>query len=136
MPDNSDSPFGEIHADIERVIDINSAKVFNIKADILHRDSILFKNEKTVIEVSSPVPVHNDENEVIGSASLCIEKDSVVADIYLDPATPERLSLETGSQKLWPHVGYRYTGDNSVRITSVLLMPHAPLDTSVMPLNA
>src|SRR6266436_10098093 len=99
MINKIDIPFGDLKIDIERVIDVDSGKIFQIKADVLHRTSSLFLNKQTVIEYESQVPVHNDSNGIIGFAALSQEKDAIVAEIYLDSATPERLSLETDGLK-------------------------------------
>ena len=137
MINKIDIPFGDLKIDIERVIDVDSGKIFQIKADVLHRTSSLFLNKQTVIEYESQVPVHNDSNGIIGFAALSQEKDAIVAEIYLDSATPERLSLETDGLKFWPHINIHPSFyPDTIRIASLCLLSKPTDDSTIQAINA
>lgn len=134
MSEKIDSPFGEAIIEIEKVLDLSSVTIFNVACDILHRTSPLFLNDETQIIVSPVVIVYNEDDEEIGSASLNIVGESVVANIYLDPATPERLTIETKSGDIYPHVQSLRNALNCVWIKGIILSSSAPSDPTIQPL--
>ncbi len=140
-----DKPFGKTTVEIEKVIDSNSTKTFNVKSDLFYLDDdrgytrvVSFKGTK--LKIPNPLPVRNNSQEVIGAGALEVQNNVVVADIFLDYFTPERLTLETDSQKLWPHlVGYYTVIAHENRTIAVLfyvqaidLMPHPTNDDRVL----
>ncbi len=155
-----DDPFGKATVDIEKVIDGNSTKILNLKADIFYLDDerglqrvISFRNtaiklwRSATVPVTSlkigrseTIPVKNDSGKVIGAASIEIQDKIVVrADIFLDYFTPERLTIETEGQKLWPHlVGWYTTVPFESRevavafhVSSIDLLPHPTNDDRI-----
>jgi len=72
---------------------------------------------------SGPVPIFNDENKIIGFATIVNEVGAVVAECAIDPSTPERLDLETGSRSYWLDGALEYRGfvntDNGFQPTIV-----------------
>jgi hypothetical protein len=106
---NEIEPIENIPAPVERVIDQDSAKVFQVKSDVFFLDDAqhvtrgyFFTNCETVFK--NPVPVKNDSSTLIGFASLSILNNIVSADICLDYSTPERLNIQVGSIPLFPHL--------------------------------
>ncbi len=127
---DTDTPFDNINTEIEKVLDLDSAHTFNITADVLHRTSDLFLDDNTQIIVSRQVSIWNDDNDLIGSAHLTIEGEAVVADIFLDPATPERFNIETKSVEIYPHV-VASTIDNIVWIRALVLSSLRNIDRTI-----
>ncbi len=65
------------------------------------------------VEVDSPVPVikegtYRDPSltDILGSANVWVEGDRVYADIFLDYASPERLTIQTGGKLVPALSGY------------------------------
>lgn len=54
------------------------------------------------IAYENPVPVKDDTGKLIGFADLSVDSNAVEAKFFLDYHTPERLSIETSSEKLYP----------------------------------
>lgn len=69
------------------------------------------------IQPATPVPVLGHYGGVIGHASLRSEGERLVADINLRWDCPERLSIETGSPRLYAEPVY--TGDWGSRVLTV-----------------
>lgn len=54
------------------------------------------------VAFENPVPVKDDAGKLIGFADLSVVGKAVEAQCFLDYHTPERLSIETSSEKLYP----------------------------------
>lgn len=57
---------------------------------------------------SGPVPIFSTAGKIIGFATISNEMGAVVADCAIDPSTPERLDLETGSRSYWLDAALEY----------------------------
>lgn len=95
-----------------KIIDQESAKIFNVKADVFYLDKLF---EDCLVILENPVPVNNDEGKVIGSAALDVVNKTIIADIFLDYSTPERFDIETGAVKWYPDLGGYVTGDPKLK---------------------
>lgn len=87
-------------------LDLESVKLFNIKTDLHyldnvneHRRRLLF--EKAIPIFDNPISVVDDSNKIIGAAMVEVVGKTVVADIFIDNATPERFDIEEKTRKLW-----------------------------------
>lgn len=100
-------PIEEIVPTIEKVIDQESAKLFERTADVFFLDDLSEIERKILydeceVEFNNPIPVKNDTGHLIGSANLEIQNRIVSASIFLDYSTPERFQLELTSIPMFP----------------------------------
>ena len=73
---------------IERMVDLNEARVFRIRGEIAISSPVVAGYWR------NPIPVYNDADEVIGYASVMEEMWHLLADAVIIYSTPERLSLQ------------------------------------------
>lgn len=128
------------HIEYDRIIDGDEVKTFHRKATMMVLDDKVSGDrfEGCEIEVENPVPVKVDD-KVIGYATIYVEGKDLVADFFLDYHTPERLSIETKSEALYPYPTMLTAMDNSegvwrtcaATIVEVLLIPRKPYDTRI-----
>jgi hypothetical protein len=59
----------------------------------------------------NPVPIYNDSDKLIGFASVSDELKSGLIQAAIDPATPERLDLETNAKPYWLSYYFEYRGN-------------------------
>lgn len=78
--------------------------VFERTGTILYLDDVSEGNLYAGAEVAfeNPVPVYDDSDKMIGFADLSVSGKAVDAHCFLDYHTPERLSIETASEKIYP----------------------------------
>lgn len=69
---------------IERMVDLNEARVFRIRGVVNH----------VLADFRNPVPVLNTACQTIGYAALSLENDEIVAEAVICYSTPERLYLQ------------------------------------------
>lgn len=86
----------------EKTVSLDAARVFRAHT------CVGLVSDDASVSWPSPVKVIGDDGRRLGWASLSYEKGEIHAHICIDYQTPERLSAETGSQRLYPRmVGYR-----------------------------
>lgn len=130
-----------------KVIDQDSAKLFNIKSDVFYLDdeNVLagkIRFDGCEIVVKNPVFIINDEDQVIGSATLDVVDKIVTADLFIDYSSPERFDIETGARKWYPFLDGYYsvsTESHYMRATkyfvrALRLYRHETVDVRVKPL--
>lgn len=84
---------------VERVV-TGDTKTLQLKTVLSYLDGVGYDFSEAVLELpEGPVPVYSEaDRRVIGSASVAIEGNRLVADLFIDYATPERLSIENGEK--------------------------------------
>ena len=85
--------------------------------DKIYKDIKIFRFNKDLVvqkglegRASGPVPIFDDTGKIIGFATITNEAGVVVANCAIDPGTPERLDLETGSRSYWLDAALEYRG--------------------------
>lgn len=86
---------------IERVVDNSTAKTFPVKAVLAILDSPHLTFNFMELNVDNPVPVYSADRKILGYASVFVEGNKLLAEGSIDYASPERLSIETNSEKLY-----------------------------------
>lgn len=84
----------------------------------------------------NPVPVFNDDHKLIGFADVQPGSALIVADVAIDPSTPERFDLETSGRKYWMDAIIEYRGmasSHSGREPTVLHVKALILTTEPVP---
>jgi hypothetical protein len=81
----------------EKTLDLSGVKLFRARTILSEHCS------PWAVLVVNPIPVLNDENTLLGWASVTTEGYRCFADLALNYATPERLSIETKAQQLFAH---------------------------------
>lgn len=56
------------------------------------------------VAFENPVPVYDDNRKLIGCADLSVEGRAVEAKCFLNYHTPERLSIQSASEKIYPSI--------------------------------
>ncbi len=85
---------------------LEESPVFTCSGTVLYLDDEnrsngdLYAGAEVAFE--NPVPVKDDSGKLIGFADLTVVGKVVEAQCFLDYHTPERLSIETSSEKLYP----------------------------------
>lgn len=82
------------HADI---------KVFRFKHEVYAQEHLEGRSE-------GPVPIFSDAGKIIGFATVVSDAGVIIAECAIDPSTPERLDLETGSRKYWLDAALEFRG--------------------------
>lgn len=112
----------------EKPESVAEIKTFNKKVDLLFLDNeLVYLNnqllEKARISVTNPVPLISEDKN-IGAATVYLENNVVVADIFMVYDCPERLDIENGV-KYYPYIhGYYETIDahnNKLKVVKVLI---------------
>lgn len=57
---------------------------------------------------AGPVPIFDQGGKMIGFATIKTESGAVVAECAIDPATPERLDIETNARNYWMDAALEY----------------------------
>lgn len=93
-PEDENMDLGD---DVGRTLDIHDIE-FEYLDGVPDPDGAVL-DENTKLECINPVWVYDEDiKKQIGSASLSCTKKALVADLFLDYHTPERLSLESGEK--------------------------------------
>ena len=82
-------------------------RVFRFRADLMIRPGLEGR-------CAVPTPIYNDDDRLIGFASVINEAGAIVAECAIDPSTPERLDLETGARKYYMDAALQYRGFVSI----------------------
>lgn len=72
-------------------------RVFRFRAPLIKRGDI----HQIEFRADGPVPVYNDNQKLIGFATVVDQRGFGLANCAIDPANPERLDLETNSRTYW-----------------------------------
>jgi hypothetical protein len=108
--DKDNEPIGELDdsAPIDRVLNLDEARLFRRKTVLAYIDGPIYDFGPTDITVGSPLPVEDDNGKIIGFGSVDIEKTltghRLIAEIAIDYNCEERLLVETGSEKRYARV--------------------------------
>jgi hypothetical protein len=87
---------------VERVIDQATVKPFCIHATLARLNAGSFRLFRAVLTCDNPVPVYDSSYVTkIGFATAFLEEGQLVADIFIDYATPDRLNIQAGTVKLY-----------------------------------
>jgi len=132
----------------EKIITDEDAKPFEAQSTVFIFDNIkqaeLCGDYSTcVVGFVNPVQVRNADNKLLGCANLELQGTNLVASFLLDPSTPERLDIETGSVKLYPFVNAQVNSiyeDHTTKFTKMLvegltLTPNKTLDDRIGAVN-
>lgn len=87
--------------EIDRVFTDSDARLLRVKADLVSLSPTWYDPANTRIQVESPLPVRSEDGRLLGYASATVEGHRLVADIAIDYATPERLTIQNGSPPLY-----------------------------------
>lgn len=130
-------------SDLEVVV-VENPPVFQLKGEIMLLDdgNIPANGDRTKCKVSfeNPVSVFSDDGRLLGAARLYQEGKALMAEMFLDYATPERLDIENGVKYyLWNNGHDTVTGAKignhlvilSSNIQSLMLQKHAPNDKRI-----
>lgn len=114
-----EEPIGELTGPEETAYDDSNVRTFDRMGALV---AILDENDKqdgmdfvgVEVDFANPIPVLKEgtfnaamrTTDVIGSSNVWIEGDRVYADIFLDYASPERLSIEAGIKLVPALSGY------------------------------
>ncbi|SRR5216683_1185390 len=123
---------------VDRVIDESDGKTYHIMTDVYFFDNLDYP--KVLLNYENPIKVFS-EGKLIGWANVNLGHDRLVADIFIDYATPERLDLENHSFALYPHLMYVFhdtvVEDGSIwkmNIYNIILSLHPTEDKRIIPL--
>lgn len=89
-------------SEIDAVYLADEIKLFRLRGELFDMGSPFHDWSETKMQTAYPVPVRNDEYEIIGSAAVYADGTSLVADIVIDYQCPERLDIQTG-RKLYAY---------------------------------
>jgi hypothetical protein len=102
---------GHILLPTGRELDLSKVQTYKVRVLLLD-----FNNLPDHIQpglnyvVNNPVPVlgyqSNDRDREIGSATVIIEKDRILADLFIQMDCPERLDIEQKQFRLWPNTWF------------------------------
>lgn len=81
-------------------------RVFRFRAPLLKRGDIRDIEFRT----DGPVPIYNDQDKIIGFATVTDHKAFGMANCAIDPANPERLDLEIKAKLYWLDALLEYRG--------------------------
>lgn len=81
----------------EKVVPLQNARVFRISGDLAPKG-------KTSLSFLSPIEVLGSDGELLGWASVHETKNALTALMVVCYATPERLSIETGSDRFYARI--------------------------------
>lgn len=134
-----DEPIGTLEGPsaIDRVIDETTAKTFNITAVLAELDNAV------KVQFENPVPVKNEDGKLIGFATLHRSGHRVLGELFIDYATPERLTIETKAEKLYGRAAgtvsvFLVGGSDTFSISHVLVtssnegFPRPPLGEPIL----
>lgn len=101
----------------ESVVELDGIKTYSTPAVIadLRNSHLNFRSGR--VSFDNPIPVKSDDGRTIGYASVEERDGKLVGLLSIDYATPERLSLETRSERLFAwavgqiRYGYRWRED-------------------------
>ena len=102
---------------IEKVVNEEDVKLFRLRGGLnLVPLLSVFKGANFLFE--SPLPVKNEDHDIIGSACAVIEDLVLTFSITIDYHCPERLSIQTGGQHyIAPNMMHICQGDTGIAIT-------------------
>lgn len=91
----------------DRIFTDEDAKTFtkNVEVFIFDTHNVV-DYTGCLVTYDSTVPLKNDDGKIIGSAVLSMDHNILVADMFIDYSTPERLNIETGSIPVYPHLEF------------------------------
>lgn len=87
--------------EIDRVFTDSDARLLRVKAHLVDLYSTWYVPNNTRLQVENPLPVRSEDGRLLGYASAVVEGHRLVADIAIDYATPERLTIQNGSPPLY-----------------------------------
>lgn len=86
---------------IDRVILGDETKTFSVSGILAYLDSPYVDYRNAVFKMRDMVPVEDSSGKIIGFANIERKGFLLVANATIDYSTPERLSIETKSQRLY-----------------------------------
>lgn len=116
--------------DVDRVIDGGSAKTVHGWGVVGSLDGIKEFLDGRLFTAKTSLPVFGSDKEtLIGFGSLRVESGLVFADLNIMHDTPERMLIESGSQRLFPDVVFTsVVGSQLLNAVSIVLVSSQPPD--------
>ncbi len=107
---STEEEIGELSDPEEKVFDETSARTFDRMGALVaildesdRQDGMEFNGVE--VDFANPIPVMREgtyvnpkSGDILGSANVWVEGDKVYADVFLDYASPERLTIEAGGK--------------------------------------
>lgn len=87
--------------EIDRVFTDSDARLLRVKTVLVDLSPAWYDPVNTRLQLESPIPVRSEDGRLLGYASAVVEGHRLVADIAIDYATPERLTIQNGSPPLY-----------------------------------
>lgn len=105
---------------IEKVLDLQEVSTFSVRGILAYGDTVGGDYPLTVL---NPVPVFSASGLPIGHASVFTDGRRLVADFFIDRASPERLDIEMQLRQWFPDATVLVPVDDkaAARIISITL---------------
>lgn len=87
--------------EIDRVFTDSEVRLLRIRATLLELSPTWYDPHNTRIQLENPLPIRSEDGRLLGYASVSMEGSRLVADMSIDYATPERLTIQNGSPPLY-----------------------------------
>jgi hypothetical protein len=115
-------PLPEVEA--ERVIDASNAKTFALEDQLVAS----FDVPGWAFQELAAIPVYNSANKQIGAATTYLVGTRVVADIFIDYNTPERLDIEARNRPMYVSAEFHHEDS-----TKTACVPHLYIMSTALP---
>lgn len=146
----NDKPFSQDPLPViipDKVVEQENIKIFRIMGTVYNLDALGSPGTdltNATLDQNISVPIKDDGDKILGSASFTVGKTEITADAFIDYATPERLSIENGDKYyLVPVAGIETVGGGfgrlqkgfKISISYLLLARVNPFDKRIWPVR-